>query len=142
MYKPYTNERFDRLSGQIDAMAKGILEGKKLVYSPDEDRLEDFHFVAKVLGIRPAQVAAVYLLKHVQSVTVMVRNQDYRWYSDGGREGIMEKVADIINLAKLLLACVDEEREADMKAGLEEREVTVRRPSKEEIRQLVESLEK
>ena len=79
MYQPYTNERFERLSQQIDAAAQEILEAKKHVYSPDDDRLEDFHFVAQALGIRPAQVAAVYLLKHAQSLAVRIRNRDYQW---------------------------------------------------------------
>ena len=109
MYKPYTSERFEKVAREIDAAAQEILEAKKHVYSPDDDRLEDFHFVGQALGLRPAQVAAVYLLKHVQSLAVRVRHQDYQWYDEGGKEGLVSRAADIINLTKLLMACVDEE---------------------------------
>lgn len=111
MYPVYTSERFERLSRQIDALAETILEAKKAVYSPNDDRLEDFHFVAQALGIRPSQVAAVYLLKHVQSLAVRIRDRNYQWYDEGSTEGLLSRAADIINLTKLLMACLDEEVE-------------------------------
>lgn len=109
MYPKYSNDRFDRLCVQIDNRAEEILEEKKAVYSPNDDRLEDFHFVAQALGIRPSQVAAVYLLKHVQSLAVRIRDRNYQWYDAGSTEGLLSRAADIINLTKLLMACVDEE---------------------------------
>ena len=87
------------------------MTAKRGEYSPNADRLQNFREVAAFLGQRPSQVAMTYLLKHVQSLNEAVRNGCYAWcwQREDGSEGLKQRVADIINYAYLLAACIDEE---------------------------------
>ena len=108
----YSPERFDALVAEIRARSEDIMTVKRGEYSPDADRLQNFHEVAAFLGQRPSQVAMTYLLKHVQSLNDAVRRgafDNWCWEKPGGGEGLKQRVADIINYCYLLAACIDEE---------------------------------
>ncbi|MDI3298395.1 MAG: hypothetical protein QJR08_04405 [Bacillota bacterium] len=108
---PYPPERFDRLVEEFTAHSVAIMQAKREEYSPTEDRLQNFHEVAAFLGVRASQVALMYMMKHLQSVSQAVRSGKYEWVwtTTDGREGLKQRIADIINYAYLLAACIDEE---------------------------------
>ena len=73
MYKPFTPERFEQLVKEFQEQEALIMSHKGDEYAANEDRLLNFREVAEFLGRTPAEVALVYLMKHIQSIALAAR---------------------------------------------------------------------
>jgi hypothetical protein len=105
-----TPERFESLQKEFVAHEARILNWKRGEYSSNEDRLQNFREVAAFMGLRPAEVALTYLMKHIQSITLAVRYGKYSWtWTTEGGEGLKQRIADARNYLLLLAACLEEE---------------------------------
>jgi|SRR5690606_13230570 len=107
-----TKERFDILRDEFLEKEAKILYWKQDEYSSGDDALQNFWEVAQFTGLRPAEVALTYLLKHIQSITLAVRTQDYNWsWNTKDGEGLKQRFADARNYLLLLAACLEEEQQ-------------------------------
>lgn len=106
-----SEEQFENLREEFMVHEARLLDWKRNEYASSEDRLQNFREVAGFLGQRPAEVALLYLMKHIQSIAQAVRTGSYAWAweTDGG-EGLKQRVADARNYMLLLAACLDEEK--------------------------------
>lgn len=110
-----TPERFESLQEEFVAHEARILNWKRGEYSSNEDRLQNFREVAAFMGLRPAEVALTYLMKHIQSIALAVRSGKYAWtWNTEGGEGLKQRIADARNYLLLLAACLEEESQAWM----------------------------
>ena len=109
----YLPEQFEVLCEEFADHEVHLLAWKRNEYASGEDRLQNFREVAGFLGQKPAEVALVYLLKHVQSIALSVRTGKYawKWETEGG-EGLKQRIADARNYLLLLAACLEAEMEA------------------------------
>jgi len=108
-----TPERFEALREEFLTHEAKILDWKRGEYSPNEDRLLNFREVAAFMGLRPAEVALTYLMKHIQSIALAVRSGKYAWtWNTEGGEGLKQRIADARNYLLLLAACLEAEMEA------------------------------
>lgn len=118
MTKTYSPERFQELFREFTERENTILAWKAGEYSSGNDRLQNFREIAAGHGCRPQDVALMYLLKHIQSISLAVRENRYEWeWEKEGGEGMKQRVADSRNYLLLLAACMDEESEQDIKYG-------------------------
>jgi len=85
----------------FDATCASILTDASKEYSSEVDRLDNFKRLGAMVGITPYQVACVFLLKHIDSIT---RNVSIR-------EPMMGRFQDAANYIKLLAALHSEETE-------------------------------
>ena len=107
-----TPEQFEILRDEFLIREARILDWKAGEYTANRDRLLNFREVADFLGQKPAEVALVYLLKHVQSIALSVRTGKYAWaWEKEGGEGLKQRIADARNYLLLLAACLEEENE-------------------------------
>ena len=105
-----TPEQFENLRDEFLVHEAKILDWKRGEYSPNEDRLHNFREVAAFMGLRPAEVALTYLMKHIQSIALAVRSGKYVWtWNTEGGEGLKQRFADARNYLLLLAACLEEE---------------------------------
>ena len=109
MTPAYSPERFDALVDELYALSVHVLKSKREEYSPGSDRLKNFHDVASFLGVKPSTIAMTYLLKHVQSLATASATGSYSWSvtTDAGGEGLKQRIADVINYAFLIAACLE-----------------------------------
>ena len=106
-----TPQQFENLRDEFLTHEARILDWKRGEYSPDEDRLQNFHEVAEFLEQRASKVALVWLLKHIQSIALAVRSGKYAWaWETEGGEGLKQRIADARNYLLLLAACLEEEK--------------------------------
>ena len=107
-----TKERFDILRDEFLEKEAKILYWKQGEYSSGDDALQNFREVAQFTGLRPAEVALTYLLKHIQSIALAVRTQDYTWsWSTKDGEGLKPRFSEARNYLLLLAACLEEEQQ-------------------------------
>ncbi len=105
-----TPEQFEILRDEFLVHEAKILDWKRGEYSPNEDRLQNFREVAALTGLRLSEVALIWLLKHIQSISLAVRNGKYSWTWETERgEGLKQRIADARNYLLLLAACLEEE---------------------------------
>ena len=105
-----TKDRFEELREEFLEHEAGILEWKRGEYAPNDDRLQNFREVAALTGLRLSEVALIWLLKHIQSISLAVRNGKYTWtWETEGGEGLKQRIADARNYLLLLAACLEEE---------------------------------
>ena len=106
-----TLESFENLREEFLEHEAGILEWKRGEYAPNDDRLQNFWEVAALTGLRMTEVALIWLLKHIQSISLAVRNGKYTWtWETEGGEGLKQRIADARNYLLLLAACLEEEK--------------------------------
>lgn len=89
-----------------------LLGWKRSEYASEEgDALENFKTLQTMTGLTPAQVAAVYLAKHIQAILKQVNAGGFTWdwETDEG-EGLKQRISDARNYLLLLAACIEEER--------------------------------
>lgn len=107
-----TPEQFENLRDEFLIHEARLLDWKAGEYSDKIDRLMNFRQVAEFLSQRPAEVALMYLLKHIQSIALAVRSKAgsyaWAWEVESG-EGLKQRIADARNYLLLLAACLDEE---------------------------------
>ena len=105
-----TPQQFENLRDEFLTHEARILEWKRGEYSPNENRLQNFREVAALTGLRLSEVALIWLLKHIQSISLAVRNGKYTWtWETEGGEGLKQRFADARNYLLLLAACLEEE---------------------------------
>ncbi len=112
-YGSYSPKKFEMLMKEFTEKEQEILTHKRLEYSNNEDRLQNFHQQASIQGTRPAEIALTYLLKHILSISkgVTTGGQSWAWTTRHGHEGLKQRFADARNYLLLLAACVDAEDE-------------------------------
>lgn len=105
-----TPQQFENLRDEFLTREARILDWKRGEYSPNEDRLQNFREVAALTGLRLSEVALIWLLKHIQSIALAVRTENYAWvWTTEGGEGLKQRIADARNYLLLLAACLEEE---------------------------------
>ncbi len=106
-----TPEFFDELVESFRKEEDKILLFKRGEYARSEDRLENFRDVANLVGLKPSQIALIYLLKHVQSIAQQVMTESYTWawFIEDNKEGLKQRVADAVNYLHLMAACLESE---------------------------------
>jgi hypothetical protein len=105
-----TPQQFENLRDEFLTREARILYWKRGEYSPSEDRLLNFRQVAALTGLRMTEVALIWLLKHIQSITLAVQSAEYAWtWETEGGEGLKQRFADARNYLLLLAACLEEE---------------------------------
>ena len=110
----YTPSQFNRLCEEFKGREDEIMDFKRTEYAAGEDRLENFRTIAGFTETSMEQVALLYLLKHIQSITVAVKTDKYRWcWEDGDGEGLKQRISDARNYLLLLAGCLDELDELD-----------------------------
>lgn len=114
----FTPEEFEDLVREFNEKEEELMSWKAKEYSTEVDRLQNFREVAFLEGRKMSQVSFSYLLKHMQSIALVVNNDRVKWYWENeGKEGTKQRIADARNYLILLAACLEEEEE-----GLAERE--------------------
>ena len=105
----YTPSQFNRLCEEFKDHEDETMDFKRTEYAAGEDRLENFRSIGELTGMPMEQVALLYLLKHIQSIVVSVKSDQYRWcWEDGDGEGLKQRIADARNYLLLLAGCLDE----------------------------------
>jgi|LSQX01.1.fsa_nt_gb hypothetical protein len=105
--KPLT---FERIVKEFKEKEDELLRWKAGEYASGADRLKNFREVARLTGRKMSEVALMYLLKHIQSISQQVSTGVYRWeWETGGKEGLKQRIADAANYLHLLAACLEEE---------------------------------
>ena len=107
---PYTPKQFNELVQEFLENEEHTLGWKRGEYSSDTDRLQNFREVALFEGRTMPEVVMSWLLKHIQSINMVARGGEVKWYwHDGeGREGLKQRIADARIYLLLLAACIDE----------------------------------
>lgn len=108
----YTAEQFNELVREFAVSETTILNWKAGEYTAGTDRLQNFREISQLTGLDMPHVALIYLLKHMQSISLAVRQgnitaAEWVWEKDGG-EGLKQRFADARNYLLLLAACIDE----------------------------------
>jgi len=102
-----TNEqRIPYVREQLEKIVQ-VLEVKGRDYGASHDVHINFRTVADLLGQSKYQVLAVYLLKHVQSVTNAITKQPLK--PQTGAEPIEGRLIDIINYCLIMMCMLKED---------------------------------
>lgn len=105
-----TKERFDILRDEFLEKEAKILYWKQGEYSSGDDALQNFREVAAFMGLKPSEVVLAYLMKHVQSISLAVRTEQYTWdWNTKEGEGLKQRIVDARNYLLLLAGCLEEE---------------------------------
>ncbi len=106
-------EKFEALVREFKEKEEEIMDWKAGEYSDRVDRLQNFRQIAEWTEMKMSEVALVYLLKHIQSITKAVMNGGvvWEWVTEEG-EGTRQRIADARNYLLLLAACIEEEEAA------------------------------
>jgi hypothetical protein len=103
---------FDALiETDLNAYLRGLRDEKEEEYATDADTLENFHVMGPFNGMTPAQYCMVLVGKHMQGISHQVRKGGWVWAyrTEGGGEGLKQRIADAINYLCLLFALLHEE---------------------------------
>ena len=117
MDKVYAPERFEKLVKEFLDEENKILSWKGNEYTTGVDRLQNFREIADFIDCTPADVALMYMLKHVQGIKKQIKEGRFTWaWETEGGEGLKQRFADVRNYLLLLAACLDEmsEKESDV----------------------------
>ena len=99
---------------EIEEKEKAIFNFKQGEYTTRKDTLQNFKQVATMEERSPAEVAFSYLLKHIQSIGLMVRKKDRRWFwEDENGEGDKQRIVDARNYLLFVFACIEEDERAN-----------------------------
>lgn len=108
-------QRLTEIYNAITERERQLLNLKREGYSSDEQVLQNFIEAARLLEVRPSQVAFYYLTKHLISIKKAVMENKYSltWEKskpDGSRdEGIIQRIADARNYLFFIVACLEYE---------------------------------
>ena len=108
----YNPEQFDELAQEFLAKEAEILGFKRGEYASGEDRLLNFREVAALEGRTLEEVCMSWLLKHIQSINLAVKEgragNKWHWHDEQGNEGMKQRIVDARNYLLLLAGCIDE----------------------------------
>lgn len=106
---------FEELHNKMTVREAKTLDFKRVEYARgDEDTLVNFKQTADFLGIRPEEVCLIYLMKHIQSVSLAVQRDvipKFEWQDADGHEGLAQRFTDARNFLVLLAALIQEREE-------------------------------
>ncbi len=109
-----TNQEFENLREEFLSKEVELLEWKGGEYGSYCDRLLNFKEIANFVGLDGTAICLLYLLKHIQSITLAIKNNKHsdKWFwQDEKGEGLKQRIADARNYLLLLAACIEEELE-------------------------------
>ena len=97
------SEEFNMVMNDLLDRCKNVLQHKAGEYADSSDRLHNFHTAAELIGCTKAQACWGMAVKHVVSVSDMVKSGEGYPMSMWD-----EKIGDMLNYCILLYACVTE----------------------------------
>ncbi len=110
----YSRIEAESITDEFLRIEKDLRREKRRNYASDEDPLSNFRVVGEMCGLPPEQVAYVLMLKHIQAIGKPVMDGSWReiwaWETEGGIEGLKQRIADA-RAYLLLLAEILEERD-------------------------------
>lgn len=86
-----------------------LLMKKGKAYAGDEDALDNFKRNAKLLGLTPFQVWAVYFNKHIDSINNAIKQNPSNPVDQS--EGLDGRIADVITYATILGCLLKEKKQ-------------------------------
>jgi len=108
-----TNQEFENLREEFLSKEAELLEWKGQEYGSNYDRLLNFKEMANFTGLKEVDVCFLYLMKHIQSIGLAIKDREYKkrwfWHDEHGNEGLKQRIADARNYLLLLAACIEEE---------------------------------
>ncbi len=108
------NEQFENLRESFLSKEAELLEWKGGEYGSYCDRLLNFEEIANFVGLKEVDVCFLYLMKHIQSIGLAIKDREYKnkwyWNDTNNNEGLRQRIADARNYLLLLAACIEEER--------------------------------
>ena len=97
-------EQLKSIAEQLFRDCFEVLSHKGRSYSTRQDELQNFKDLGYLLQLDPKYVCMIYLMKHIYSISSMVRGEKL------DTEGIYGRVLDAINYLILLYALFEEEK--------------------------------
>jgi hypothetical protein len=78
-------------------------------YSDDTNRFLNFEEIGMLTNSSSLKVCLTYLLKHIQSISLAIRNNNIKWYwvDENGNEGLKNRIVDARNYLALLGEMID-----------------------------------
>ena len=111
------NCEFENLREKFLSKEAELLEWKGQEYGSNYDRLLNFKEISKFVGLNEADVCFLYLMKHIQSIGLAIKDREYKnkwyWNDTNNNEGLRQRIADARNYLLLLAACIEEEANTD-----------------------------
>lgn len=106
------SEDFRKIADEFFKDAWTVLFQKNADYARTDDALDNFKSAARMLGMEPRQVWAVYFHKHVSAL--------FRWARDGevSSEDLRGRFMDVVNYSALGMGLMEELRQEAMYAKL------------------------
>ena len=110
-----TNQGFENLREGFLSKEAELLEWKGQEYGSNYDRLLNFKEIANFTGLKEVDVCFLYLMKHIQSIGLAIKDREYKnkwyWNDTNNNEGLRQRIADARNYLLLLAACIEDELE-------------------------------
>lgn len=106
-----TAKQFEVLCKEFVKKEQELMNWKCDEYTKGGDRIINFKQVADFTNTTAKDVALMYLLKHIQSTAIAIKNNDYNWvWETPEGEGLKQRIADARNYLLLLAACIEDEK--------------------------------
>ena len=104
------SKEFNALATDFNVKEIEILKWKAGEYCDGADRLMNFRQIAELMDIKMSEVALLYLMKHIQSIVLAVKEDKVKWvWETEGGEGTKQRISDARNYLILLAACIQQE---------------------------------
>ena len=107
-------EEFKKLYTEMRTKEQGLLGMKRQEYTQgNEDVLLNFKQSAAFLGCDPKDVCVTYMMKHVQSIVLAVKENpdlEFVWENPGGTEGLAQRFSDARNYLVLLAGLIEDQK--------------------------------
>lgn len=103
--------QFMELRDEFNKREVRLIGLKKEEYATDDDRILNFRQIAAFEGRTISQTTTTCFLKHIESITRAVQNDDFSkwcWVTPEGSEGLKQRFADARLYLLLLAACIEE----------------------------------
>ncbi len=107
-------EEFKELYTEMRTKEQNLLGMKRQEYTQgNEDVLLNFKQSAAFLGCDPEDVCVTYMMKHVQSIVLAVKENpglEFVWENPDGTEGLAQRFSDARNYIVLLAGLIEDQR--------------------------------
>lgn len=111
------NQEFENLIEDILSKEAALRDIKGKEYGDGYDRLLNFKEIANFTGLKEVDVCFLYLMKHIQSIGLAIKDREYKnkwyWNDTNNNEGLRQRIADARNYLLLLAACIEDEANTD-----------------------------
>ena len=95
-------ERRSEIIEELVTLEKEIMETKGKEYATEEDTLDNFKIIGKILGKCPLEVCTVYMMKHMLAIA------DYAKRKETLSEDIRGRILDLRVYAMLFYALTED----------------------------------